>query len=333
MQFSKHTDYYPFISLMRGVAALMVCYYHFSHHWDNNGFLFDQNGFVYRSGEHGMLGVYVFFVISGFVIPLSLYKYKYHIRRAFRFLARRWVRLEIPYLMSIGVIFTIFVYYRWLYYNPIPYDTERLLHHVFYTIPLTKLEWYNVIYWTLAVEFQFYLAIALLFPLITSHRKWIQIVALVFFMCLGLFYDGFHFLPRYSSIFAAGMTLFLYKTGKLNIQIVVPLILLSLGICFYVLSYDVVIAAIISLLLIAFVHADLLAGRFLGNISYSLYLTHGAVGGTFLQFVSDYTDGFALKLLALFSGIIVSIVFARVFWWIVEKPSQFWSRKIAIEKK
>ncbi len=55
------------------------------------------------SGKYGYLGVDIFFVISGFVIPWSLYRTRYAIRDYPRFLLKRNVRLYPPYLASIAI--------------------------------------------------------------------------------------------------------------------------------------------------------------------------------------------------------------------------------------
>jgi peptidoglycan/LPS O-acetylase OafA/YrhL len=51
--------------------------------------------------KFGYLGVDVFFVISGFVIPYSLWGREYSLRQFPRYMIRRAVRLEPPYLASV----------------------------------------------------------------------------------------------------------------------------------------------------------------------------------------------------------------------------------------
>jgi peptidoglycan/LPS O-acetylase OafA/YrhL len=67
------TEYITIINSLRGLAALGVCVFHlvcFTPYPINNIALYDF--FFY-----GKKGVEVFFIISGIVIPLSLYKYQY----------------------------------------------------------------------------------------------------------------------------------------------------------------------------------------------------------------------------------------------------------------
>jgi peptidoglycan/LPS O-acetylase OafA/YrhL len=69
---------------------------------------FVKTEWLRASGDYGWLGVQVFFVISGFVIPYSMYCGGYRPWQHFgRFLAKRLVRLEPPYLVSIVVFITL----------------------------------------------------------------------------------------------------------------------------------------------------------------------------------------------------------------------------------
>ena len=83
------------IEAMRGAASIGVALYHFS------GQMTSEIPKLLHSV--GWLGVDVFFVISGFVIPLSLYDKGYSVRSFPNFLLRRLVRLEPPYLFSIAL--------------------------------------------------------------------------------------------------------------------------------------------------------------------------------------------------------------------------------------
>src|ERR1700704_4918895 len=80
---------------LRGLAAFSVCWYHLT------GFSF-FDPWLRASGIHGSLGVEVFFVISGFIIPFALYRGKYRVRNFGRFLAKRVTRLDPPYFATIA---------------------------------------------------------------------------------------------------------------------------------------------------------------------------------------------------------------------------------------
>ena len=65
---------------------------------------------------------------------------------------------------------------------------------------------------------------------------------------------------------------------------------------------------------------------FLGTISYSLYLLHGAIGNG-LGLIADRIAGFPPTLL-LFLQIAASLSLASVFWWLIERPSTLLSRRL-----
>src|ERR1700704_2847705 len=84
------------IEALRGMAALLVTWFHMT-----NTYSLD---WVRYSGFYGWLGVDMFFVISGFIIPYSLHRSQYKLAYFPHFLLRRLVRLEPPYLVSIALV-------------------------------------------------------------------------------------------------------------------------------------------------------------------------------------------------------------------------------------
>jgi peptidoglycan/LPS O-acetylase OafA/YrhL len=75
------------VEYLRGLAALAVMWFHFT-----QGGNFVPDGWIKSSGTYAYLGVEVFFVISGFVIPYSLASAGYVLRRdGLAFFLRRLV--------------------------------------------------------------------------------------------------------------------------------------------------------------------------------------------------------------------------------------------------
>src|SRR5215467_12962304 len=65
----------PTLDALRGLASLAVMWFHFTKHaMPEIG-----DGALRLTGKYGWLGVQVFFVISGFVIPYSLQRANYSI--------------------------------------------------------------------------------------------------------------------------------------------------------------------------------------------------------------------------------------------------------------
>ena len=88
----------PFVDALRGTAAFAVMWHHFT---CGSGFV--QTSLLRWSGAYGWLGVHLFFVISGFVLPVSLDRRRYRLRQFGVELLRRLIRLEPPYLASLAV--------------------------------------------------------------------------------------------------------------------------------------------------------------------------------------------------------------------------------------
>jgi peptidoglycan/LPS O-acetylase OafA/YrhL len=87
------------IQALRGLAALSVCLFHFL--CANNNIA--PPHFVHSAAEIGHFGITIFFVISGFVLPLSLFRGGYTLRAFPRFFAKRLIRLEPPYLVTVAL--------------------------------------------------------------------------------------------------------------------------------------------------------------------------------------------------------------------------------------
>ncbi len=126
----------------------------------------------------------MFFVISGFIIPYSLHRSQYKVAHFPRFLLRRLVRLEPPYLTSIALIVFIWeLAARAPGFGGAPpsYSLGQIFAHFLYVIPLTHYSWLNIVYWTLAYEFVFYILAGLLWPVL-AHRPLLYTAFLVAFI-------------------------------------------------------------------------------------------------------------------------------------------------------
>ncbi|MGB5084526.1 MAG: acyltransferase family protein [Methylocystis silviterrae] len=120
------------------------------------------------------------FVISGFVIPYSLYGADYRVAQFPRFMLRRFLRIEPPYLVSI--LLAVMLWHMsaaapGFHGLPPQYSFWQIVAHLFYMVPFTNFGWLNVVYWSLFFEFLFYISVGLAFPLI-ARQSIAAIVAL-----------------------------------------------------------------------------------------------------------------------------------------------------------
>lgn len=325
--------YFPTINLLRGIAAFMVCFFHFSNFTSDWGEFLDKDSWIRQIGFYGSNGVFVFFVISGFVIPMLLHKEKFKLVYFFRFFARRFIRVEIPYFFSIILILAVsYIVARLLYWD-FNFETGQFFAHLIYVIPWTDYEWYNVIYWTLGIEIQYYILMAILFLLINHKLKWVAYLGLFIFGASALIIQSHQLVFYYAPIFLLGIVLFMQKTNRLNsIEAYLFLALFTFE-TLYVHGLTITLFSIITVVVISAIDIDKPLPNQFGNLSYSLYLIHGTIGGQLLFFLGKYAETFGEKMGLLLLTIILAIAASYLFWYLIERPSQRLSKKIRIHKE
>ena len=117
---------------------------------------------------HGYKGVWVFYVLSGFIIPYSISHNRNQMLSVKNFLLRRLVRIQPSYLTALAL--SIFLL-GFLLENPDYLDISTIVINSFYAAPFTDYKWLLSISWSLGVEAQFYVFIAIFYPYITSKTN------------------------------------------------------------------------------------------------------------------------------------------------------------------
>lgn len=321
------TLYFPTVNFLRGLAALMVCFYHFTNHSDHHGMLLENGHWLQKAGEFGVHGVFMFFVISGFVIPLSLYKSKFELKRTRFFLMKRFIRIEIPYFASI--VLSLLITLSFSVKNNTPFEVEigRLLSHLFYITPFTEYEWYNPIYWTLAIEFQFYLIIGLIYLGLKGKQSRFQSLILIVIALSSLLIEDKRLLFHYMPLFCLGMNLYLLKTNQCNqLSGLINLIMITV-VLYFTQELNLVLFSLLAYGIIDRISINSRLTNMLGDVSYSLYLTHGLIGGSTLYLLSRYAHSELEKIGLLLLALTISTVFSFIFWKWIEKPSKELSKR------
>lgn len=328
------------VHLLRGIAAFLVVSDH----------AFGEVPYLAWFNHLGDLGVVCFFVISGFAIAHSLGD-AYQTRDFARFFARRLVRIEPTYLASIAIsCLVIAILPRAVSGGtPWPPTASGLLSHAFYLVPFTGERWIIPAYWSLAVEFQFYLAIGLLYPaLLFAERRWRHAM----FACMILF-AALAFLAPYCKplrllefcpFFALGVLLARSVSRPLD-----PRLLWGAALALCAIAYLCGLrrAACVGLITAAVIHfwpADRrLSGKparaclFLGTISYSWYVIHtviqmaGEAGAMYLSGLDAYPLQQWMVNLVPLAGFAASIPAAWLLHVAVEGPTHRLARKIALQ--
>ena len=312
------------LDMLRGLAALLVCLFHFT----GSGFLPDGTGT--RILAHGYLGFDVFFVISGFVIPLALHRAGYGVGDYGIFIRRRIFRLFPAYLVSGLLVLTL--WYASSLHPAFRGSRPHLtlvqgLGNLTLTADLLHTPWINPVYWTLAIELQYYLLIGLVFPWLVSAQRGSRYAAMALWLlapCLGP-------LPAtvwtYAALFGMGVYTFMRVNRLITMRECAGLLVAAAvvhGMQSDWLSSGAGLVAALAILLLPAIKARLLL--FLGTISYSLYLIHVPFGGKLINLAQRLPDNPALRLMLLLLATVTTIMAAWVFYLLIERPFHEFSR-------
>jgi peptidoglycan/LPS O-acetylase OafA/YrhL len=315
---------------LRGIAALMVCWFHFT-----NAQFTARFGHFQASGKYGYLGVQIFFVISGFIIPFSLYRARYRLKSFFRFMLKRIARLDPPYLASVALVLLGF----WLSSKlpgraPYHVPWARVAAHLGYANAFVGMPWLQMSYWSLAIEFQYYIFVGLCFPLLALKRRVAPALVLGLLGGAGLVAGKSEaMLPHYLPLFAIGILAFRYKVRLTRNYDTIAALVVASALAVWVdgwLAAGMATAACVAILL---VHVNNPVLNFFGSISYSLYLIHVLVGdmvfGTALRLAPrvELPPG-SLQFMALALAICSAYVLNRL----VELPSRSLAARISYGK-
>lgn len=256
------------------------------------------NQFV-EVGRYGWLGVDLFFVISGFVIALTLYD----TRSPFDFLVRRVARLVPAMLICATISFLM------LWWIDTPFAIAHRVGFAGFVPSLTFTDpwlWQKLLpgtdyidgaYWSLFVEVRFYFWAALTYYLV--GRRWFLptflVGALMALCAYGLLPEKsaklavlMLFFPHYLPLFCTGMLAHALHDGQRSLLVKLAFLLFA-GLAVWSVQVDGVIPMLITAAIVALFPILLYRRRWLaplahpalvlvGSSSYSLYLIHQYVG-------------------------------------------------------
>ena len=316
-----------FVDGLRGIASLMVVAYH----------LGNRTGFAALTSR-GYLGVGIFFVLSGFVIASVADRGAISLGYIGRFAARRVVRLDIPYWISIvAAIACAALAVRFGAQWP-GFTFRQIAAHLFYLQDILGFTAISDTYWTLCFEIQFYLTLLVLLWGGRLLPRWLFRVAFLLTVVLSVLAStGVLGTPRgamfaYWWAFALGaVTWWTLRGGPLWVFAVALVIVLSAPLAPHT-DWRLIAAVTASLLLGASRLGTMgtwLAGpvsQFCGRISYSLYLFHPIIGWSAQSLALRHFN----QPVAFAFGVVVSIGSAWLAYVIVERPALNLSRRVPL---
>lgn len=319
------------IHMMRGIAAFSVMMCHLTY---ANGNFREKLPAFSSLFSYGHLGVWMFFVISGFVIPLAMKGLGYQFpASAWPFFLRRIVRLEPPYIISVFLAFVLgYAAARTPGYHGAPFspDLQTFLVQFVYLAPWFHKPWIDGVAWTLAIEFQYYILMLIIGPLLLSGSKHKLVMLFVLVVASSLLIKDERAVFVYLPCFGLGFASLLYYEKRLNFVSFCGLIV-ALGVLVsYNLSIASAVVAVGSVALIFLpIRKPVPVLSFLGTISYSLYLVHTPIGDKFINLTTRLPAMGWLQLLGLVAAIGASVGVACALWWFVERPSTALSKTIS----
>lgn len=311
------------------MAAISVCLFHF---------ICTTVGLFNREDlpsflSYGKYGVHVFFVISGFIIPYSMYLSEYNIKSLPKFLLKRFIRIEPPYLVSILLAISLISLKHFAHIGVDQFDElsiKRVALHIGYLINFfPEYHWLNDVYWTLAIEFQYYIFIALSLSLFVNEKIYYRIVGYLLIILLNFLPSNVEHFPYYSMLFLIGIVTFSFKANIISqfefwIVFVLSLVFLSI----YINYVYAIVGGATALVIIYFSDVKIYLFDALGKISYSIYLIHPIIGGAIINVGSRHVSTTYERIALVCFGFIITLLSSYVMYLLIERPSKTASSKI-----
>lgn len=319
------------LDALRGIAAISVVLFHYTAKYrEFFGYTFSSK----YDFKYGHFGVELFFIISGFVIWMTITKSK----NTFDFIYKRFSRLYPTFWVSVFITALV------LSFGTIPKlqtsMRDTLLNLTMFYRSIGGIKDVDGAYWSLQPELQFYLLIVLIF-----YLKKLDKIKLIGIIWMGLtivenYYFHFRGLGRFinlqfSGLFFAGIIFYKIMINKENTLTNHLLIALTFIVNVFIikLTFDLTIT-IIALLVIYFVFYLFIFQRlkwlnnkfllYLGTISYALYLVHQNIGYVIIKYFQNM--GYEGGIIIIFT-IFIAILLASLITFYIEKPSIKFLRK------
>lgn len=335
------------IDYLRGLMSLSIVFYHFSTSFTSWGL--NDSGVLL--GRLGVYAVSAFYIISGMALYLAHKKDSWSVSSYVVFIARRFLRLAPVYWIGL-VLFTVFGY---KYLNGFVVDTWKYTQNILLIFGLTNPTDYILMGgWSIGNEVVFYLFFPVLI-LMTKNRY--GLIALILASIFLLGYCSVFYLELskgiveqwsdyikpinqiYFFVFGVALAHLLLKyVGKNRVLFSAIAIICAAVFIYYpaqgnqvniVVGSNKIIFTLITVAVCSmfFLIGDLLtirplhlALKFLGDISYPLYLLHGVSFMFFRQYF--YYSGIPDATLVVYGSLLLAVLF--ILSWLchvgIEKP-------------
>jgi peptidoglycan/LPS O-acetylase OafA/YrhL len=285
------------IDSLRGIAAIIVLISHYTWAYDFHYHILAQHPFHFPYGD---MGVQIFFIISGFVIFMTLKR----VKTIKEFIISRFSRLYPTYWLCIIITVVATMLF------PIPtlghYTLKEILLNITMVAGLFKIRYIDQVYWSLEVELFFYIILGLIFYI--KKLQYIDYIVIVWlFVCVLSLCFEFPlekyvkkiFILHNAPLFITGILMYKIKlkTATLLNHLTIPAAFIIYCFNFHedyptdFRPYILVLCIFIMFYVYAFWGLSFLKHRiflFFGTISYPLYLLHNVIGYAILYRVRAF---------------------------------------------
>ncbi len=338
---------FEFVDALRGLAALAVVLPHAV-----GLFIYPHDSWLsllfLRLADYGRSSVEVFFVVSGFAIAYSLRDAATGGFSLGRFIVRRAVRLDPPYWVGMLWVGLVVAIRARLTHQPIALPSlGKVVAHVLYLQDILGLGQFNIVFWTLCLEFQLYFAFAGMMRVAsafggahtearsgvwaeTDKYGWLMVTA--FFVSLILSHTVWPMRPGwfvpFFYLFLSGALAAWLTLGRISDRLF-QLCVLAMGVALlFQPELARVLGFLTTLLLYAAIRRDALhrwlsarPAQWLGRLSYSIYLVHAPLAIFFLGLRTRVNaDSKLVSLICLVGTYVGTVALAALLHVTVEVP-------------
>lgn len=314
------------LDVMRGLAVLAVLLFHYSVVLPR--FAPGARTIPLSFGEGGY-GVHLFFIVSGFVILMSLER-----STASQFLISRFTRLYPVYWLACLTTFALLSLSHWIDYDVTP---GQFLVNLTMLQSFVRVSDVDGVYWSLAYELGFYAflftALRLCGPRIVPFLPWYMLAGAVLFRFAEPYIPHpLHLLlmlHQYAELFGCGLSLYLLRTRGFSLVQAAILPAAPLVEALYDGWHGLIAVGLIVTAMSVACLSRWQPGRlarpliWLGGISYALYLTHQMLGYAVIGRLQALGVGpwasFAIAL-----GCALLLAHALTYYW--ERPVSAWMK-------
>jgi peptidoglycan/LPS O-acetylase OafA/YrhL len=245
-------------------------------------------------------------------------------------------RLDPPYLSAICL--TLVLAYAEphlsMFHGSAPHFTvSQIAYHFAYLNSLVNKPWLSPVFWTLGIEFQYYLLIGLIFPLLVSARPVIRTISMAAIVVPGLIVTRGALLFVHLPIFLMGILTFQLRSKRISNRWYFASLAYAALAASLTSGKEAIALGVVTALAVAFVVIRSRILGWLGTISYSLYLLHVPIGGRIMNLGARFAHHWWSQVAVLMAATSISVLAAYIMYRCIELPSQRLSARLSYKSR